>query len=129
MDYQEMPWSIEDTMDHLDKVRCSLVRQLRKINLHGKAESDIAELNYDFGRAINALKENQEYKQLGTLEEVRKAVERQQAKKPLLGGNTDKLTGDIHICPYCSGIVGVDDMRADFCADCGQHIDWGEENE
>lgn len=69
------------------------------------------------------------YKQIGTLEEVRESVEKQKAKKPLVGGNTDKLTGDIRICPCCCGIVGIDDMRADYCADCGQHIDWSEVEE
>lgn len=68
-------------------------------------------------------------KKLGTLKEVRKAVEKQKAKKPLLGGNTDKLTGDIRICPCCCGVVGMDDMRADFCADCGQKLDWSEVEE
>lgn len=70
-----------------------------------------------------------EYKKLGTLEEVCKAVEKQKAKKPLLGGNTDKLTGDIRICSCCCGVVGMDDMRADFCADCGQKLDWTEVEE
>lgn len=69
------------------------------------------------------------YQQIGTLEEVRESVEKQKAKKPLVGGNTDKLTGDIRICPCCCGIVGIDDMRADYCADCGQHIDWSEVEE
>lgn len=69
------------------------------------------------------------YQQIGTLEEVREAVEKQKAKKPLVGGNTDKLTGDIRICPCCCGIVGIDDMREDYCADCGQHIDWSEVEE
>lgn len=69
------------------------------------------------------------YQQIGSLEEVREAVEKQKAKKPLVGGNTDKLTGDIRICPCCCGIVGIDDMRADYCADCGQHIDWSEVEE
>lgn len=78
--------------------------------------------------AISAMQELEEYKQLGTLEEVREAVERQRAKKPLLGGNTDKLAGDIRICPNCSGVVGIDDIRADFCADCGQRIDWSGNN-
>lgn len=77
----------------------------------------------------NQCEELDRYKQLGTLEEVREAVEKQKAKKPLLGGNTDKLTGDIHICPCCCGIVGMDDARADYCADCGQHIDWSEVEE
>lgn len=77
--------------------------------------------------AISAMQELQEYRKLGTLEEVRYVVEKQRAKEPLLGGNTDKLTGDIRICPYCSGVVGVDDIRTEFCADCGQAIDWSDE--
>lgn len=52
------------------------------------------------------------------------ACRRQIAKKPLPGGNTNKLTGEIFICPSCSGIVGMDDERAAYCADCGQALDW-----
>lgn len=69
-DYLKMPWSIKDTMDHLDKVRCILIRRLRAVNLHGKAEHDVAELNFDFNRAINALKENQQYLELCKPEEI-----------------------------------------------------------
>lgn len=53
------------------------------------------------------------------------ALQKQIPKKPLLGGNTDKLAGNIFICPSCSGIVGIDDERAAYCADCGQKLDWG----
>jgi len=56
------------------------------------------------------------------------ACEKQIPKKPLLGGNTDKLTGDIFICPSCSGIVGIDDVRGYYCADCGQKLDWENEH-
>ena len=42
---------------------------------------------FDFDRAINALKENQEYKKLGTLEEVREAVEKQREKKSTYDGD------------------------------------------
>lgn len=52
------------------------------------------------------------------------ACEKQISRKPLHGGNTDKLTGDIFICPSCSGVVGIDDMKAAYCADCGQKLDW-----
>lgn len=56
------------------------------------------------------------------------ACEKQIPKKPLLGGNTDKLTGDIFICPSCCGIVGIDDVRGYYCADCGQKLDWENED-
>lgn len=95
------------------------LKKLKECELSGVELAEIA-------CSINLLKD---YQKLGTLEQVREAVEKQKAKKPLLGGNTDKLTGDIRICPCCCGIVGMDDMRADYCADCGQHIDWSEVEE
>lgn len=58
------------------------------------------------------------------LESAIEACKKQISKKPLNGGNTDKLTGDIFICPSCSGVVGIDDMKAAYCADCGQKLDW-----
>lgn len=125
--YIKMPWSIEDTIENLEELKVIMQQKLIITNYQGKGEKDAEEVAFDFDRAINALKENQDYHKLGTLEEVREAVEKQKAKKPLLGGNTDKLTGDIRICHCCCGIVGMDDMRADYCADCGQKLDWSEE--
>ena len=75
--------------------------------------------------AISAMQELQQYRAIGTLEECREAMELQQAKRPLLGGNPDMPDTDIFICPACSGVVGIDEERAAYCADCGQAIDWG----
>lgn len=61
---------------------------------------------------------------ISILESAIEACKKQISEKPLHGGNTDKLTGDIFICPSCSGVVGIDDMKADYCADCGQKLDW-----
>lgn len=74
-----------------------------------------------------AYKMIEEYQAIGTVEECRKARKRQQAKKPLLGGNPDMPDTDIFICPSCSGIVEIDDKKAFYCADCGQAIDWSAE--
>lgn len=75
---------------------------------------------------ITALEEIQQYRAIGTVEECREAVEKQQAKKPLKGGNTDKLQGDVYICAKCSKVVRIDDCGCFYCPDCGQHIDWSE---
>ena len=80
-----------------------------------------------FGTAISAMQELQQYRAIGTVEECREARELQQAKRPLLGGNPDMPDTDIFICPACSGVVGIDEERAAYCADCGQAIDWGGE--
>ena len=69
-----------------------------------------------------------QYEDIGTLEEVRDAVERQRAKKP----KTKILCGDIEWwCPNCGENHTVLDSKKgfDFCHHCGQKLDWGEEDE
>lgn len=71
-------------------------------------------------------KELDTYKQLGTLEEVREAVEKQRAKRP----KTKMLCEDIEWwCPNCgeSHIVMYAKKGFDYCPYCGQRIDWSEE--
>ena len=81
--------------------------------------------------AIKALKELQQYRQIGTVEECREAVEKQTAKKPTLidykkytnfVDNADFLQ-DAYWCPNCKRVV----RSGSFCRDCGQHIDWSDE--
>lgn len=74
------------------------------------------------------------YKQLGTLEEIRKSVDKQKAKKPML----DKPLM-ILVCPSCGNYLQkvVDDECSTkgfipmYCKDCGQKIDayWSDKNE
>lgn len=68
------------------------------------------------------------YKKLGTLEEVREAVEKQEKKKP---------KGDLHSvphyrCPNCNSTVKLyqNSKKDEICKWCGQRIEWSEvENE
>ena len=87
------------------RIRDMLIKRVRQADLDGKSEEDVREINFDFSR-------------------VEKALKKHIPVKPLRGGNTDKPTVDIFICPSCSGVVGIGDMRADYCADCGQKLDW-----
>ena len=50
--------------------------------------------------AISALKEVQQYRKIGTVEECREAVEKQKPKKPEV---TDR-DFDYYKCPVCGGI-------------------------
>lgn len=69
--------------------------------------------------AISALEENKQYKEFGTIEEVREAMELQDAKKPL----TDTLREEGYCsCPKCKRLVKSD---SNFCRCCGQKLDWG----
>lgn len=103
MDYLKMPWSIEKTIENLEEIKALLQRMVTEINFEGKGEQDVEEISFDFDRAISAMQELQEYhetgmtprevikmqhgyavkmtdledyNQLGTLEEVREAVEK-----------------------------------------------------
>lgn len=78
--------------------------------------------------ACDAIDELQEYKQLGTLDEVREAMEKQKKKKP---------KGDLHSvphyrCPNCNSTVKIyqNSKKDEICKWCGQRIEWSEvENE
>lgn len=68
--------------------------------------------------AIKALQEVQEYRKLGTLEEVGEAVEKQKAKKVNeKGGRYKRLS-----CPVCGRVIGHVTPPI-YCEYCGQKIE------
>lgn len=73
--------------------------------------------------SISALKEIQQYQEIGTLEKCEEAVEKQKPKLCEFYG--DEEDGKI-LCPNCgkhftgTGIAG-------FCYHCGQRLKWEEE--
>ena len=80
--------------------------------------------------AIKALEEVQSYRQIGTVEEFREAVEKQTAKKPDYEGDgysDGQLVYDTWICPCCGQHYEVDCDRYDYCPNCGQKLDWSDE--
>ena len=91
--------------------------------------------------AIEALKEIQQYREIGTVEECREAVEKQKAKKPKeilrhRGGfemhhcpncdthyQTDnRYTIKDNYCPVCGKLL--DSAFRNYCGNCGQAIQW-----
>lgn len=71
-----------------------------------------------------------EYESIGTPEECRAAVEKQTAKKQDYEGDgysDGHLVYDTWICPCCGKHYEVDYDDYDFCPECGQCIDWSEE--
>lgn len=77
-------------------------------------------------KAIKALEEVQQYRQIGTVEECREAVEKQIAKKVKsisLVKDGDSYVGLIGRCPCCGDILEEDTV---YC-DCGQRLDWSDE--
>lgn len=77
--------------------------------------------------AIEALKEIQQYRTIGTVEECREARERQKSKIPDIWGDGCDERGniiyDMYDCPNCGKSYEVDYHDYKFCPECGQAID------
>lgn len=75
---------------------------------------------------IKGFEELEQYREIGTPEECRAAVEKQRAKKPKKTESAGYRYTDTYRCPKCGGNfcgTGI----ADYCYHCGQKLDWGEE--
>ena len=99
-----------------------------------KALQEDKEFLEAFDMAISALKEIQQYRKIGTVEECREAVEKQKAKKPkdslkinpVIDGNGAYVDADMTVyllCPNCGEMIGIDESCDKFCRECGQAID------
>lgn len=91
-----------------------------------------AEMQRDIETAISAMQELEKYRELGTLEECHEAIEKQNSKPPYYEGDgyaDGYPVYDTWICPYCGQDFEVEYDEYEYCPNCGQHIDWGEENE
>lgn len=80
------------------------------------------------------------YKELGTVEECREAVEKQKPKKPkaslkinpVIDGNGAYVDADTTVyllCPNCEELVGIEENCDNYCRECGQKIDKESEEE
>ena len=77
--------------------------------------------------AISALKEVQQYRKIGTVEECRKAVEKQKAKKCIIDSCSDHAhykcpsCGQIELSIYKHGFPRLGRITK-YCPNCGQAI-------
>ena len=77
----------------------------------------IEDLNSAYDVAIKALKEVQQYRTIGTLEECRVAVEKQTAKKISSAW-----------CPSRKKYLTMQHLKGKYhCVYCGQKLDWSDE--
>lgn len=71
-----------------------------------------------------------EYEKIGTVEECRAAVEKEKPKKPDYEGDgyaDGHMVYDTWVCPCCETRYEVDYDDYKYCPNCGQAIDWSEE--
>ena len=76
--------------------------------------------DYAIEEAIKALEEVQQYREIGTVEECREAVEKQKAKKP----EVIDQDFDYYKCPVCGEYIWATDNINDhkYCLNCGQAV-------
>ena len=87
---------------------------------------------YAFDMAITALEEIQQYREIGTVEECREAIEKQKPKRPYYEGDgyaDGYMVYDTWICPNCGEKYEVDYDNYKYCPKCGQSISWEESEE
>ena len=84
-----------------------------------KLASDIAKGRmYATNEFIQCQKELEQYRALGTVEELKEAMEKQVAKKPIMKKREHILHYE---CPCCGFTTLLP-----HCGNCGQKIDWEE---
>lgn len=86
--------------------------------------------DYAIEEAIKALEEVQQYRKIGTVEECRKAVEKQKPKKPKLNYKPRFFGKATYTCPKCGNCCleefANERQNNNYCWDCGQAIQWDE---
>ena len=112
MDYQEAIYCMKAMAEEAVCEECNFYHSCD----HSK-QADMARI------AISAMQELQQYKQLGTLEEVREAVEKQHPEEPMRDCVYKHQT---RWCAKCKRIVI---RRWKHCPICGQKLDWSEKDD
>ena len=69
--------------------------------------------------AIGCMEELEQYRALGTVEELKEAREKQVAKKPNIVGEFIRLA-------ECSDCHTVIQFKQEYCHKCGNKVDWEE---
>ena len=69
--------------------------------------------------AIESMKEVEQYRALGTFEELKEAREKQVAKKPNIVGEFIRLAE----CSDCHTVIR---FKQEYCHKCGNKVDWEE---
>ncbi len=103
----------------------AILRIKAHMEVHKLREPQAAYITEALNMAMTTLKEIQQYREIGTVEECREAVERQSPKKPDYEGDgyADGYMGyDTWICPNCGEKYEVDYDDYKHCPNCGQAI-------
>lgn len=104
----------------------AILRIKAHMEVHKLREPQAAYITEALNMSMTALKEIQQYREIGTVEECREAVEKQNPKKPDYEGDgyaDGYMVYDTWICPNCGEKYEVDYDDYKHCPNCGQAID------
>lgn len=81
---------------------------------------------------LKSIEEIRKYREIGTVEECREAVEKQEAERIEYETNAVFSNGFSHYrmgkCPICDNRYNSNN-EINYCSKCGQKLDWSEEDE
>ena len=101
----------------------AILRIKAHMEVHKLREPQAAYITEALNMAMTTLKEIQQYREIGTVEECREAVERQKVRKPVLRNDNGKLRKS---CPVCGCFFSPLSRN---CPKCGQAIERDENSE
>lgn len=74
------------------------------------------------GEYMDSIEELEQYRAIGTVEELRALKEKATAKKPITYDGTCRAD-----CPVCGATVrGIGKPFGNYCSKCGTALDWSE---
>lgn len=105
------------------------LEELKENYFYPDRKYEFDDVNLALDVAVSLIKEIQQYRVIGTVEECREARKRQSTKKV----KNRKLLRDFHNrpysvrgdCPNC-GREGLLSTNTDYCNVCGQKLDWSD---
>lgn len=119
--------SEEGSVGHLQKEMCdaaiSALKEIQQYRAIGTVEEFEKLKLAENGTIWSFIDEYVAYKQVGTVEECRADREKQSPKKPRILVSRGGKGGKYCVCPSCGGVIG---KYIPFCRSCGQAIQWDE---
>lgn len=117
-----------DRLDCIDYA-ISALKEIQRYREIGASPERITELILEGSAAKRILGH---YQKIGTVEECRKAAEKQKPKKPKLNYKPRFLGKATYTCPKCGNCCleefANERQNNNYCWDCGQAIRWVNEN-
>lgn len=107
-----------DCMDRCDVFDCKHTDECESCN-YCYSQGNFGEQKNALKFAIECMKELEQYRALGTVEELKEAREKQVAKKPNIVGEFIRLA-------ECSDCHTVIQFKQEYCHKCGNKVDWEE---